>query len=61
MERMEKELDGKVDARAKTLEPLAESMCLRMKTIDRLDDELEYRLPDGGRLELLRVGPRDKD
>ena len=61
MQRMEKELDVKVEARAKTLEPLAEGMCQRMKTIDRLDDELEYRLPDGGRLELLRVGPRDKD
>jgi hypothetical protein len=61
MEHMEKEIDGKVEARAKTLEPLAEGMCQRMKTLDRLDDELEYRLPDGGRLELLRVGPRDKD
>jgi hypothetical protein len=61
MERMEKDIDSKVEARAKTLEPLAEGMCQRMKTIDRLDDELEYRLPDGGRLELLRVGPRDKD
>jgi len=61
MERMEKELDGKVELRAKELEPMAEAMCQRMKTIDRLDDELEYRLPDGGRLDLLRVGPRDKD
>lgn len=61
IQRMERELDSKVEARAKKLEPLAEAMCQRLKTLDNIDDELEYRLPDGGRLELLRVGPRDKD
>ncbi len=61
MQRMEQELDAKVELRAKQLEPLAEAMCQRMKTLDRIDDELEFRLPDGGRLELLRVGPRAKD
>ena len=61
MKRMEQELDTKVEARAKDLEPLADAMCDRLKAMDRIDDELEFRLPDGGRLELLRVGPRDKD
>ena len=61
MQRMEQELDSKVELRAKQLEPLAEAMCERLKTLDRIDDELEFRLPDGGRLELLRVGPRAKD
>jgi len=61
MQRMETELDRNVDARAKLLEPKAEEMCGRLQSIDRIDDELEFRLPDGQRLDLLRVGPRDKD
>ena len=55
MERMEHELDAKVEARAKALEPLAESMCENLKEIDRVDNALEFRLPDGRQLELLRV------
>ena len=61
IERMEKELDRNVEARAKALEPKAEDMCKRLQSIDRIDDSLEYRLPDGGRLDLLQVGARDKD
>jgi hypothetical protein len=61
MQRMEQELDEKVERRARELEPLAESLCGHLQAMDRIDDELEYRLPDGGRLELLRVGPRDRD
>jgi hypothetical protein len=61
MQTMEQQINSKVEKRAKDLEPLADSMCQRLKAIDRIDDELEYRLPDGGRLELLRVGSRDKD
>ena len=61
MARMEQELDRNVDARAKSLEPMAEDMCKRLRSIDLIDDAIEYRLPDGGRLDLLRVGPRDKD
>ena len=61
MARLEKELDRNVEARAKKLEPKADEMCERLKSIDRIDDELEYRLPEGGRLDLLRVGPSDKD
>ena len=60
MQRMEKELDAKVERRARELEPLAEALCGHLQAMDRIDDELEYRLPGGGRLELLRVGPRDK-
>lgn len=57
MERMERELDGKVDARAKRLEPLAASMCQRLRRIDGIDDSLEFRMPDGEALQLLRVKP----
>lgn len=61
MKSMEQELHSKVELRARDLEPLADAMCERLQTMDRIDDELEFRLPDGGRLELLRVGQRDKD
>jgi hypothetical protein len=61
MEAMERELDQKVEQRAKKLEPLAEAMCKRLQEMDRIDDELDFRLPDGKRLELLRVGPREKN
>ena len=59
MQTMEHELDTKVERRSKDLEPLADAMCARLQTIDRIDDELEYRLPDGGRLELLKVRAHD--
>jgi hypothetical protein len=60
MQKMERQLDTKVEARAKDLEPLADAMCQRLQTIDRIDDELEYRLPDGARLDLLRVRRDDE-
>ena len=61
MARMEQDIDRNVEARAKKLEPKADELCGRLKSLDGIDDSLEYRLPDGGRLDLLRVGPRDKD
>ena len=61
MNRMEHELEAKVEARAEALEPLAESMCKRLHRIDDLDDSLEYRLPNGDSLQLLRVSHHDKN
>jgi hypothetical protein len=61
MSHMEQEIDRNVDKRAEALEPKADDLCNRLKSIDAIDDQLEFRLPDGGRLDLLRVGPRDKD
>jgi hypothetical protein len=58
MDRMEHELDTRVDARAKALEPLAEQMCSRLRRIDALDDSLDVRLPDGRALDLLRADTR---
>ena len=55
MNRMGQTLDQQVDARAKALEPLADSMCQRLKRMDALDNALDYRLPGGGRVELLSV------
>ncbi|CAN5144848.1 YggN family protein [soil metagenome] len=55
MARMQHELDTRVDARAKALEPLAESMCARLRRIDALDNALEVRTADGQPLDLLRL------
>lgn len=62
MKRMESEIDTRVEARAKALEPLAEAMCVRLERMDALDDALEYRLPSGDALQLLRIdSSRRKD
>lgn len=55
MDRMQKELDTRVDARAKALEPLARQMCGRLERMDALDNALAARLPNGEPLQLLRV------
>jgi hypothetical protein len=60
MDRMERELDERVDARAKALEPLADAMCRRLERMDGLDDALAARLPDGEPLQLLRVDPESR-
>ena len=61
MDRMEHELDTRVDARAKALEPLAERMCTRLRRIDALDDALEVRTADGKPLDLLHLDARHHD
>jgi hypothetical protein len=53
MQAMEKDLDSRMQARAKSLEPLAESMCKRIQRMDRIDDSLEIRLPDGKPINFL--------
>lgn len=55
MNKMEKELDSKVEKRADALEPLADAMCKRLRRMDELDDSIEFRLPNGDSLQLLRV------
>ena len=54
---MESELDTRVEARAKALEPLADAMCQRLNRLDALDDALEFRLPNGEPMQLLSVDP----
>jgi hypothetical protein len=58
MDRMEHELDARVDARAEALEPLAQSMCSRLRRMDALDDALEVRTADGKRFDLLEADTR---
>lgn len=47
MDAMDKQLDARVEARAKALEPLANAMCKRIQRMDAIDDSLEVRLPNG--------------
>lgn len=61
MDHMGDELNHKVDARAKALEPLAENMCQRLRRMDGIDDSLEFRLPNGEPLQLLRIDHRERD
>jgi len=61
MDRMEHELDARVDARAEALEPLARSMCSRLRRMDALDDALEVRTADGRRFDLLEADTRKDD
>jgi hypothetical protein len=57
IKQMESELDTRVEARAKALEPLADALCQRLNRLDSLDDALEYRLPSGEPMQLLSVDP----
>ena len=57
IKQMERELDTRVEARAKALEPLADAMCQRLNRLDALDDALEFRLPSGEPMQLLSVDP----
>jgi hypothetical protein len=58
MQRMERELDARVERRADALEPLAESMCARLRRIDALDDALEARDAEGKPFDLLHMNRR---
>jgi len=55
MENMDKDIEARVEPRARALERRAETLCQRMEALDAIDDALEYRLPNGQRLELLEA------
>lgn len=55
MDAMDKDLDARIDARAKAIEPLAEGMCKRIQRMDALDNALEVRLPNGKPIEFLSI------
>jgi len=59
IKRMEREIDLRVEKRAKQLEPLIEGMCQRMRRMDAIDNALEYRTPDGKRIEFLDMSHRN--
>lgn len=55
MEKMDKDIEARVEPRANALERRAETLCHRMEALDAIDDALEYRQPNGQRLELLEA------
>jgi hypothetical protein len=55
MDTMDKDLDARMEARAKSLEPLAQAMCQRIRRMDGIDDSLEVRLPSGKPINFLQA------
>lgn len=58
MEGLDKQIEARIEPRAKALEERAERMCAKMEALDRLDNALAYRLTDGTALDLLRMKPQ---
>lgn len=61
MNDLDKEIERRVEPRAKQLEQRAEQLCRRMEALDAIDDSLVYRLPDGSRLDLLETKVKIRD
>jgi len=53
MDNMSKEIETKVEARAKKLEPMAQAMCSRVRNMDRIEDSLGVRLSNKEKINLL--------
>ena len=53
MDNMSKEIETKVEARAKKLEPMAQAMCSRVRNMDRIEDSLSVRLSNKEKINLL--------
>ena len=54
MDNRDKRIEAIVEPRTKTLEHNAQELCLKMRTLDGIDDALQYR-HDGKPLDLLQV------
>lgn len=61
MENMDKEIEARVAPRAKALERRAEALCQHMQALDEIDDALDYRLPNGRRLDMIDARPGKRD
>jgi hypothetical protein len=57
MENLDKEIEARIEPRAKALEKRSERLCDALEELDRLDSALAYRLPGGGALNLLENKP----
>lgn len=53
MDKLDQEIEARVAPRAKQLEVRAEKLCNQMRAMERLDNALAYRLPNGAALNLL--------
>lgn len=54
-EQMGKDIEASVQVPAKALEARFQALCPRVEALDRLESELDVRLPDGQSLDLLKV------
>ena len=61
MQNLDQQIEARVGPRAKALEVRSELLCNKMTELDRLDNALAYRLPDGAALHLLEAKPQTKD
>lgn len=59
LQAMDKRLDTRVEARARALEPLAETVCKRIQRMEGIDAALTVRLPDGGPINFLDAETHD--
>lgn len=55
MDKMGKEIETKVEARAKKLEPLAQAMCSRVRNMDKIEDGISVRLSNKQKINLLET------
>lgn len=55
LENLDAQIEAKIEPRAAALEQRALQLCARMVELDRLDDALQFRLPDGARLNLIET------
>lgn len=60
LENMDKEIEARIESRADALEVRARSLCQKMESLDRIDNALEYRLPNGAALDLLELKPPEQ-
>jgi hypothetical protein len=61
MQNLDQQIEARVAPRAKALETRSEQLCNKMLELDRLDNALAYRLPDGAPLNLLEAKPDTKE
>lgn len=57
LENMDKDIEARIQPRADALEVRARALCRKMESLDAIDNALEYRLPSGKPLDLLRIKP----
>lgn len=50
---LDKTIDKEVDARADKLDARAQALCPRLTALDQLQQQMDYRLPDGSALKLI--------
>ncbi|MDQ3269189.1 MAG: YggN family protein [Pseudomonadota bacterium] len=62
LQNLDSQIEARVEPRAAALEQRVDQLCARMVELDKLENALEYRLPDGSALDLIdaRQTPRKR-